>query len=54
MQPLKMLACWVEDPNGEAFKKHIPRVEDFLWVAENGLTVQVSKLIINSIVCFLY
>ena len=54
MQPLMMLACWDEDPNGETFKKHIPRVADYLWVAEDGLPVQVSKLIINSIVCILY
>ena len=37
-----MLACWADDPNGEAFKKHIPRVEDYLWVAEDGITMQVS------------
>ncbi|PON60962.1 Squalene cyclase [Parasponia andersonii] len=39
-KPLMMLACWADDPNGEAFKKHIPRVEDYLWVAEDGITMQ--------------
>ncbi|KAM6562845.1 hypothetical protein CsatB_022843 [Cannabis sativa] len=39
-KPLMMLACWVEDPDGEYFKKHIPRVDDYLWVAEDGLTMQ--------------
>ncbi|XP_024031865.1 lupeol synthase isoform X3 [Morus notabilis] len=39
-KPLMMLACWAEDPNGEAFKKHIPRVADYLWVAEDGITMQ--------------
>uniref|UniRef100_A0A803PCS5 Terpene cyclase/mutase family member n=1 Tax=Cannabis sativa TaxID=3483 RepID=A0A803PCS5_CANSA len=39
-KPLMMLACWVEDPHGEYFKKHIPRVDDYLWVAEDGLTMQ--------------
>ncbi|EXC33648.1 hypothetical protein L484_013845 [Morus notabilis] len=38
--PLMMLACWAEDPNGEYFKKHIPRVSDYLWVAEDGITMQ--------------
>ena len=46
MQPLMMLACWVEDPNGEAFKKHFPRVADYLWVAEDGITMQVCKQIV--------
>ena len=45
MQSLMMLACWVEDPHGEAFKKHISRVADYLWVAEDGITLQVSELI---------
>ena len=44
-----MLACWVEDPNGEAFKKHIPRVADYLWVAEDGITMQVCEQIIYRI-----
>ncbi|XP_062119830.1 beta-amyrin synthase-like [Humulus lupulus] len=39
-KPLMMLACWVEDPNGEYFKKHIPRIADYLWVAEDGITMQ--------------
>ncbi|GMN65193.1 hypothetical protein TIFTF001_034264 [Ficus carica] len=38
-KPLMMLACWVEDPNGKAFKKHISRVADYLWVAEDGITM---------------
>ncbi|XAR69574.1 Beta-amyrin synthase [Bertholletia excelsa] len=37
---LCMLACWVDDPNGDYFKKHLARVPDFLWVAEDGMTVQ--------------
>ncbi|KAF3450091.1 hypothetical protein FNV43_RR06171 [Rhamnella rubrinervis] len=39
-KPLMMLACWVDDPNGEYFKKHIARVADFFWVAEDGMTMQ--------------
>ncbi|KAL2624532.1 hypothetical protein AAZV13_07G000901 [Glycine max] len=37
---LCMLACWVEDPNGDAFKKHLARVPDYLWVSEDGMTMQ--------------
>jgi hypothetical protein len=25
---------------GEAFKKHLPRVQDYLWVAEDGMKMQ--------------
>ncbi|OMO66315.1 Prenyltransferase/squalene oxidase [Corchorus olitorius] len=35
-----MLACWVEDPDGESFKKHLARFPDFLWLAEDGMKVQ--------------
>jgi cycloartenol synthase len=37
---LNMLACWAEDPDSLAFKKHLPRVADYLWVAEDGLKMQ--------------
>ncbi|CAL0335335.1 unnamed protein product [Lupinus luteus] len=37
---LCMLACWAEDPNGDAFKKHLARVPDYLWVSEDGMTMQ--------------
>ncbi|KAH1257903.1 Beta-amyrin synthase [Glycine max] len=37
---LCMLACWVEDPQGDAFKKHLARVSDYLWVSEDGMTMQ--------------
>jgi hypothetical protein len=39
-QVMNMLACWVEDPNSEAFKRHLPRIYDFLWVAEDGMKMQ--------------
>ncbi|WMV59875.1 hypothetical protein MTR67_053260 [Solanum verrucosum] len=39
---LCMLACWVEDPNGRYFKKHLARVPDYLWVAEDGMKMQVK------------
>ncbi|KAJ0716648.1 putative beta-amyrin synthase [Helianthus annuus] len=37
---LCMLACWVEDPNGVCFKKHLARIPDYLWVAEDGMKMQ--------------
>ncbi|OQU83223.1 hypothetical protein SORBI_3005G092500 [Sorghum bicolor] len=38
---LNMLARWIEDPNSEAFKCHIARVYDFLWIAEDGMKMQI-------------
>ncbi|CAA7017287.1 unnamed protein product [Microthlaspi erraticum] len=35
-----MLACWVEDPDGDYFKKHLTRVPDFIWIGEDGLKIQ--------------
>ncbi|XP_030969509.1 beta-amyrin synthase-like [Quercus lobata] len=32
-----MLACWVEDPDGDAYKKHLARVKEYVWVAEDGI-----------------
>ncbi|KAK8543276.1 hypothetical protein V6N12_015836 [Hibiscus sabdariffa] len=37
---LNMVCCWVEDPNSEAFKCHLSRVKDYLWVAEDGMKMQ--------------
>lgn len=36
-----MLCCWIEDPNSDAFKMHLARVVDYLWVAEDGMKMQV-------------
>ncbi|KAL5718244.1 hypothetical protein ACHQM5_011171 [Ranunculus cassubicifolius] len=41
---LCMLACWVEDPKSNAFMKHLARVQDYLWVAEDGMKMQVISL----------
>ncbi|VAI43510.1 unnamed protein product [Triticum turgidum subsp. durum] len=37
---LNMLCCWIEDPNSQEFKLHIPRIYDYLWVAEDGMKMQ--------------
>lgn len=35
-----MLCCWFENPDSSAVKKHIPRIADYLWVAEDGMKMQ--------------
>ncbi|KAL8153522.1 hypothetical protein V2J09_011282 [Rumex salicifolius] len=37
---LCLLACWVEDPNSEAYKLHLARIPDYFWVAEDGMKMQ--------------
>ena len=47
-----MLACWVENPNGDYFKKHLARTPDYTWIAEDGMKVQVRiqvRLLISQI-----
>lgn len=43
-QTLSMLTRWVEDPNGDGFKKHLARTPDYLWLSEDGMTMQVWPL----------
>ncbi|KAL6603533.1 hypothetical protein ACP70R_043894 [Stipagrostis hirtigluma subsp. patula] len=38
---LNMICCWVENPNSSSFKRHLPRIYDYLWLAEDGMTAQV-------------
>ncbi|PRQ56158.1 putative cycloartenol synthase [Rosa chinensis] len=40
---LNMICCWVEDQNSEAYKCHLSRIKDFLWVAEDGMKMQGSN-----------
>ncbi|CAI0553282.1 unnamed protein product [Linum tenue] len=37
---LCLMACWVEDPNSDACKKHLARLQDYYWIAEDGLKMQ--------------
>ncbi|XP_052300701.1 beta-amyrin synthase 1-like isoform X2 [Citrus sinensis] len=39
-KPLNMLSCWVEDPNGGYFKKHLARIGEYFWIGEDGMKVQ--------------
>ncbi|KAF8760459.1 hypothetical protein HU200_010081 [Digitaria exilis] len=38
---LDMICCWAENPSSDAFKQHLPRIYDFLWLAEDGMKAQV-------------
>ncbi|XP_022946791.1 beta-Amyrin Synthase 1-like isoform X2 [Cucurbita moschata] len=42
-KPLLTLACWVDDPNGEAYRKHVARIKDYLWMGEDGMKMQVRE-----------
>ncbi|ACO68908.1 predicted protein [Micromonas commoda] len=37
---LNMLCCWFEDPFGCANRKHMQRLHDYLWLAEDGMKMQ--------------
>ncbi|PKA53444.1 Cycloartenol Synthase [Apostasia shenzhenica] len=37
---INMLCCWVEDPNSEAFRMHLERIYDYLWLAEDGMKMR--------------
>ncbi|KAF8685983.1 hypothetical protein HU200_043911 [Digitaria exilis] len=38
---LNMVCCWVDNPNSDAFKRHLARIPDFLWLSEDGMKAQV-------------
>ncbi|XP_008661279.1 achilleol B synthase isoform X5 [Zea mays] len=38
---LNMICCWVENPNSDALKRHIPRIHDYLWIAEDGMNTKI-------------
>lgn len=48
LQSLHMMCCWAEDPNGDEFKYHLARVPDYLWLAEDGMKMQVCFLLRQS------
>ncbi|KAK4432731.1 Cycloartenol synthase [Sesamum alatum] len=37
---LNMLCCWINDPDSMAVKRHLSRIKDYLWVAEDGMKIQ--------------
>ncbi|KAL6623586.1 hypothetical protein ACP70R_033465 [Stipagrostis hirtigluma subsp. patula] len=38
---LNMICCWIENPNSDTFMKHLPRIYDYLWLAEDGMKAKV-------------
>ncbi|KAL6888526.1 hypothetical protein ACP4OV_009552 [Aristida adscensionis] len=50
-KPLNMVCCWVEDPNSDAFKRHLARIPDFLWLSEDGMKSQTSdyKILLHDV-----
>ncbi|KAG8089612.1 hypothetical protein GUJ93_ZPchr0011g28904 [Zizania palustris] len=44
---LNMICCWIENPNSDAFKKHLPRIYDYLWISEDGMKAQVLFWILH-------
>ncbi|TVU06546.1 hypothetical protein EJB05_49767, partial [Eragrostis curvula] len=38
---LNMICCWIEKPNSDKFRQHLPRIYDFLWLAEDGMKSKV-------------
>ena len=39
-----MMCWWAENPNGDEFKHHLARVPDYLWLAEDGMKMQVRTM----------
>lgn len=39
---LSMICCWVENPNSYALKQHLPRVYDYMWLAEDGMKAKIA------------
>ncbi|XP_008681131.1 achilleol B synthase isoform X1 [Zea mays] len=38
---LNMICCWIEKPNSNEFRQHLPRIHDFLWLGEDGMKSKV-------------
>ncbi|XP_025810653.1 achilleol B synthase-like isoform X3 [Panicum hallii] len=38
---LNMICCWVENPNSDVLKRHLPRIHDYLWIAEDGMKTKI-------------
>ncbi|XP_004975213.1 achilleol B synthase isoform X4 [Setaria italica] len=44
---LNMICCWIEKPNSKEFRQHLPRIQDFLWLAEDGMKSKAVLLLSN-------
>ncbi|XP_066358596.1 achilleol B synthase-like [Miscanthus floridulus] len=39
---LNIICRWVENPNPDVLKRHIARIHDYLWIAEDGMNSKIS------------
>jgi len=50
-----MICRWAENPNSDALKRHIPRIHDYLWIAEDGMKTKVlcfiPTILVVSCIC---
>ncbi|KAL0333629.1 UNVERIFIED_CONTAM: Cycloartenol Synthase [Sesamum angustifolium] len=37
---LNMLCCWINNPSSMAVRRHLSRIKDYLWVAEDGMKMK--------------
>ncbi|KAJ6935151.1 beta-amyrin synthase-like [Populus alba x Populus x berolinensis] len=40
---LNMIVNWADDPNQDSLKRHLATVPDYLWVAEDGMKMQIRE-----------
>ncbi|XP_073101079.1 LOW QUALITY PROTEIN: cycloartenol Synthase [Elaeis guineensis] len=40
---LNMVVCWLEGSNSEAYKMHLARADDYIWIAEDGMKIKAVK-----------
>ncbi|CAM0908395.1 unnamed protein product [Alopecurus aequalis] len=38
---LSMICCWIENPDSDAFRQHLPRFYDYFWLAEDGMKAKI-------------
>ena len=37
---INMVCCYFDQPDGEEFKEHLPRIFDYRWLGEEGMKMQ--------------
>nr|GEW77663.1 squalene cyclase [Tanacetum cinerariifolium] len=39
LRSLQMVCWWAENPNGDEFRYHLAKVPDYIWIGEDGMTM---------------
>jgi hypothetical protein len=47
-----MICRWVENPKSDALKRHILRIHDYLWIAEDGMKTKVLYILLQLFLVF--